>query len=147
MTTFLNHFKVDKNLLEIDFFDPNLETDTHLYIDSYYLTRCENIHSKSALTTQQNFMKCLMEALKEKDEIKARKLCSHFPEPKYTGIGATKEGVNGKGSHDIKVEYILTCLKSSQAAQTGLLEDLEELILVADGIGPDTISDITTRVC
>ena len=54
MTTFFNHFKVDKNLLEVDFFDPNLETDTRLYIDSYYLTRCENIHSKSALTTQQN---------------------------------------------------------------------------------------------
>ena len=32
MTTFLNHFKVDKNLLEVDFFDPNLETDTRLYI-------------------------------------------------------------------------------------------------------------------
>ena len=39
MTTFLNHFKVDKNLLEVDFFDPNLETDTRLYIDSYYGSR------------------------------------------------------------------------------------------------------------
>ncbi len=91
MTTFLNHFKVDKNLLEVDFFDPNLETDTRLYIDSYYLTRCENIHSKSALTTQQNFMKCLMEALKEKDEIKARKLCSIFLSPNILALVQLKK--------------------------------------------------------
>ncbi|MGA9697329.1 MAG: hypothetical protein WBQ67_00105, partial [Acinetobacter sp.] len=42
---------------------------------------------------------------------------------------------------------ILTCLKSSKAVQSGLLEDLEELILVTENIGADTISDITTNIC
>ncbi|WP_180028715.1 hypothetical protein [Acinetobacter sp. YH16032] len=147
MTTFLDHFKISPSSEKLDFFNPNLKTDTKLYIDSYYLTRTDNIHCKSALETQKSFMKCLMEALKDQDDLKARELCNHFPEPKFTGIGVTKNGVNGKGSKDIKVEHIITCLKSSKAAQTGLLSDLEELILVAHGIGPDTISDITTNIC
>lgn len=147
MSTFLEYFKVSPSSDKLDFFNPNLKTDSKLYIDSYYLTHSDNKYCKSALATQQKFMQSLMRALRDQDEIKARELCDHFPEPKFTGIGVTKNGVNGKGSKDIKVEHILSCLKSSKAAQTGLLSDLEELILVAHGIGPDTISDITTNIC
>lgn len=147
MTTFLDFFKITPSSVAVDFFNPNIQVDTPYYIDSYYLTWAEDSFSKSALKTQQAFMKVLMQALSEQDETKAKALCSHFPEPKFTGIGVSKNGVNGKGSRDAKVEHILNCLKSSKAAQSGLLEDLEELILVSHGIGPDTISDITTNIC
>lgn len=147
MTTFLDFFKKTEHKTSVDFFDPILEKDTPFFIDSYYLTWSTNPHILKALATQKAFMTELMKALKDKNDKKAIELCSHFPEPKYTGIGVSKDSVNGRGSKDIKVDKILTCLKSSKAAQTGLLEDLEELILVTEKIGADIISDITTNIC
>lgn len=147
MTTFLENFNIPIGANDIDFFDPILEKDTPFYIDSYYLTWSTNKYVQTALETQKVFMSELMQALKDKDENKATELCSHFPEPKFTGLGVSKDSVNGRGSKDIKVEKILTCLKSSKAVQSGLLEDLEELILVTENIGADTISDITTNIC
>lgn len=147
MNTFLDYFNIPKQNISTDFFDIYLDKDTPLYIDSYYLTWSNNPYCKAALNTQKVFMEELMLSLKNSDETKAKELCSHFPEPKFTGIGVSKNGVNGKGSKKIKVEIILECLKSSKSAQTGLLNDLEELILVTENIGPDTISDITTNIC
>jgi hypothetical protein len=147
MKTFLDYFNIPKDTITCDFLDIDIEKDTPLYIDSYYLTWAQNKYCKEALSTQKVFMEELMLALKNADHHKAQKLCSHFSEPKFTGLGVSQHGVNGRGAKDIKVKKILDCLKSSKAAQTGLLKDLEELILVTENIGPDTISDITTNIC
>ncbi|GGH34062.1 hypothetical protein GCM10007354_16350 [Acinetobacter courvalinii] len=147
MKTFLNHFNIPENYAGIDFLDINLEKDTPLFIDSYYLTWSKNIYCQKALSTQKIFMEELMLSLKNGNDQKASELCNHFPEPKCTGIGLSAASFNGRGSEKIKVEKILHSLKKSKAAQTGLLEDLEELILVTEGIGADTISDITTNIC
>ena len=87
MTTFLEFFKISRQNKEIDFFDPTLEKDTPYFIDSYYLTWSANPHIQKAVLTQKAFMSELMKALRDKNENKAIELCSHFPEPKYTGIG------------------------------------------------------------
>lgn len=98
MKTFLDFFKISKENPDIDFFNPNLEKDTPYFIDSYYLTWSDNPHIQKAVLTQKAFMSELMQALKDKNEKKAIQLCSHFPEPKYTGIGVSKDSVNGRGS-------------------------------------------------
>lgn len=147
MSTFLEFFNIPKDSVEVDFLDICLEKDTPLFIDSYYLTWSSNIYCQKSLSTQKIFMEELMLSLKNSDDPKAIELCSHFPEPKCTGIGVSTASFNGRGSKKIKVEKILNALKKSKAAQTGLLEDLEELILVTEGIGADTISDITTNIC
>lgn len=147
MTTFLEYFNIPLDSSDIDFLDINLEKDTPVYIDSYYLTWSNNTFCQKSLKTQKVFMQELMDALKNKDDKKAIQLCSHFPEPKCTGIGVSSSSFNGRGSKKLKVEIILTALKKSKAAQTGLLEDLEEIILVTEKIGADTISDITTNLC
>lgn len=38
MTTFLEYFNIPLDSSDIDFLDINLEKDTPVYIDSYYLT-------------------------------------------------------------------------------------------------------------
>lgn len=147
MSTFLDFFKISPLSVKVEFFNPDLEKDSPQFIDSYYLTWANDDYSKRALQTQKIFMEELMLALKNEDNDKAFQLCSHFSEPKFTGIGVSKNSVNGRGSKDIKVERIISCLKASEAAKTGNLEDLEDLILVTEGIGADTISDITTNIC
>lgn len=147
MTKFLEHFNIPESHVNGEFLNLNLEKDTKLFIDSYYLTWSKNTYCIKALETQKIFMTELMSALKNNDDMKTYQLCSHFKEPKSTGIGLSIASFNGKGSNKIKVKKIIDALKLSKAAKTGLLEDLEELILVTRDIGADTISDITTNIC
>jgi len=147
MTTFLEYFNIPLDQVQGEFLNLDLEKDTKLFIDSYYLTWSKNTHCMNALETQKVFMSELMNALKDGNDRKTYQLCSHFKEPKCTGIGLSVASYNGKGSKEIKVKKIINALKESKAAQTGLLEDLEELILVTRDIGADTISDITTNIC
>lgn len=147
MAKFLEHFNIPENQVNGEFLNLDLEKDTKLFIDSYYLTWSKNPYCIKALETQKAFMTELMNALKNNEDIKTYQLCSHFKEPKSTGIGLSISSFNGKGSNKVKVQKIINALKSSKAAKTGLLEDLEELILVTRDIGADTISDITTNIC
>lgn len=147
MPNFLEYFNISPDQVNGEFLNLDLEKDTKLFIDSYYLTWSKNIHCMNALETQKVFMSELMNSLKNgKDKI-TNELCSHFKEPKCTGIGLSIASYHGKGSKKIKVKKIIDALKKSKAAKTGLLEDLEELILVTRDIGADTISDITTNIC
>lgn len=147
MNTFLDYFNIPLEEAQGEFLNLNLEQDTKYFIDSYYLTWSKNIYCMKALETQKSFMNELMTSLKNNEYAKTYELCSHFKEPKCTGIGLSISSYDGKGSEKIKVEKIITALKKSKAAQSGLLEDLEELILVTRDIGADTISDITTNIC
>jgi len=147
MTTFLEHFNIPLDQVKGEFLNLNLNKDTKLFIDSYYLTWSKNSYCIKEIETQKVFMAELMKSLKEDNIQLTTKLCSHFKEPKSTGIGLSIASYDGKGSKEIKVQKIISALKKSKAAQTGLLEDLEELILVTKDIGADTISDITANIC
>jgi hypothetical protein len=147
MATFLEYFNIPLDQVQGEFLNLDLERDKKLFIDSYYLTWSKSVYCINALETQKAFMSELMNALKDGNDKKTYELCSHFKEPKCTGIGLSIASYNGKGSKEIKVKKIIDALKESKAAQTGLLEDLEELILVTRDIGADTISDITTNIC
>ncbi|TCB49743.1 hypothetical protein [Acinetobacter terrestris] len=147
MTTFLEYFDIPLDQVQGEFLNLDLDRDTKLFIDSYYLTWSKNIYCINALETQKVFMSELMLSLKEGKDRRTNELCAHFKEPKCTGIGLSAASYDGRGSKEIKVQKIINALKKSKAAQTGLLEDLEELILVTRDIGADTISDITTNIC
>lgn len=147
MSTFLSYFNIPLDQVSVDFLNLDLEKDTEKFIDSYYLSQSSNNFCIEALETQKIFMSELMTSLKESQINKTYHLCSNFKEPKCTGIGLSIGSYDGRGSAKIKVEKIIEALKTSKAAQTGLLTDLEELILVLKNIGADTISDITTNIC
>ena len=48
------------------------------------------------------------------------------------------------GSH--LAEELWRALSRSQAVKTGLVKDLEDTVLLVEGIGPDNISDITINI-
>ncbi|MEN8383491.1 hypothetical protein [Acinetobacter radioresistens] len=145
MTTFLDYFKVDPKQ-SIDFLDLKLEKDTKIFLDPYSVAMTNNIHCMNAHKCIKSFMETLLTALKNGDQRLAMDLCSHFQEPKGTGIGWTKKSYKGRGAGEIKASKLVEALMSSEAVMSGAIEDLEELILVVDGLGLDTISDITINL-
>lgn len=145
MTTFIDYFEVDPNQ-SIDFLNLKLERDTKIFLDPYSIAMTNNIHCINAHKCIKAFMEVLLSALKNDDQKLATELCSYFHEPKGTGIGWTKKSYKGRGAGEIKASKLLEALTSSEAVMSGAIEDLEELILVVDGLGLDTISDITINL-
>ncbi|MEW7195544.1 MULTISPECIES: hypothetical protein [Acinetobacter] len=145
MTTFLDHFKIDRTQ-PIDFLNLNLENDTKIFLDPYSVAMTNNVHCMNAHKCIKAFMETLLAALKDGNENLAMNLCSHFQEPKGTGIGWTKKSYKGRGAGEIKASKLVEALMASEAVMSGAIEDLEELILVVEGLGLDTISDITINL-
>ncbi len=144
MSTFLEYFKISN--VEIDFLNLDLEKDTKIFLDPYSVAMLNNKHCKNVHKCIKTFMQELLYALQSKDFELAQKLCDHFHEPKGTGIGWTKKSYKGRGAGKLKASKLVEVLSSSQAVISGAIEDLEELILVVEGIGLDTISDITINL-
>ncbi|WP_151958164.1 hypothetical protein, partial [Acinetobacter guillouiae] len=143
-------YKLDYKNPECDFLNINLDQDTRLFVDAYAMYRSSNQHMQLGHETLRIFMSETLSGLKNylKDPTAINSLWQPrcFAEPKGTGIGLAKNGHKGRGSNEIKCQQIITALRHSKAVETGDLEDLEELLLVIEGIGSDTISDITINI-
>lgn len=150
MNYLYSSFKLDYTNPELDFLDINLDEDTPLFVDAYAMSRSSNAHMKLGHETLRIFMSETLVGLKNyvQDPTAINSLWEPkcFSEPRGTGIGLAKNGHKGRGSHDVKCQQITTALRNSKAVETGDLEDLEELLLVIEGIGSDTISDITLNI-
>jgi hypothetical protein len=150
MNFLYSSYKLDYKNPECDFLNINLDEDTRLFVDAYAMSRSSNQHMQLGHKTLRTFMSETLSGLKNyiKDStaIDSLWIPRCFSEPKGTGIGLAKNGHKGRGSNEVKCQQIITALRHSQAVETGDLEDLEELLLVIEGIGSDTISDITINI-
>lgn len=150
MSFLYSSFSLDHKNPECDFLNINLDADTPLFVDAYAMSRSTNKYMKGGHETLRIFMSETLDGLKyyiqDQKAINNLWIPKCFAEPKGTGIGLAKNGHKGRGSHDVKCQQIITALRHSKAVETGELDDLEELILVIEGIGSDTISDMTINI-
>jgi hypothetical protein len=150
MNFLYSSYNLDYKNPEFDFLNINLDEDTRLFVDAYAMFRSSNQHMKLGHETLRIFMAetilGLKNYLQDPKVINSLWVPKCFAEPKGTGIGLAKNGHKGRGSNEVKCGQIITALRHSKAVETGELEDLEELLLVIEGIGSDTISDITINI-
>jgi hypothetical protein len=67
-------------------------------------------------------------------------------EPNETHFGLSLNKSNGRGLGEISAKDVWTALSKSEAVKSGLLEDLEDTILMVEGIAEDIISDMVTNI-
>ncbi|MEM9008593.1 MAG: hypothetical protein AAGE59_34425 [Cyanobacteria bacterium P01_F01_bin.86] len=87
-----------------------------------------------------------MDAIRSDDEITAKRLLRTLKEPNETHLGLSRGQSRGRALGNESAADVYTALSNSEAANSGMLEDLEDTILLVDGISSDIISDITTNI-
>lgn len=146
MARFSSIFGLSNTQAELDFVDIDTSTDTRLYIDPYAIQIREDEWSSSCGDHIRSFFAELLEALRGENLARAEHLVSHLHEPNETFLGQSKGRPRGRGVGTLKAQQLVTALRNSRAFETGVISDISEAELFIHGVGPDTISDLTTNV-
>ncbi len=139
-------FGLSNSQAQLDFVDILTETDNPLYLDPYAIQIRDDQWSGQCGDLIRSFFNEVLDALRGNNIARARHLLGNLHEPNETCLGQSKGMPSGRGVGIRKANDFADALISSRAFQTGILSDMSEAELFIHGIGPDTISDLTTNI-
>jgi len=147
MTTRVStHFGLAAAQPFLDFVDVDLVGDVPLFVDPTALLYRHDRWARHCVGLIQDFFQHVLRLIDAGDHRRAVSLLSALGEPNETHLGFSKGKARGHGIGAISAEWLWNSLKSSEAVRTGLLEHLEDTILMVEGIGADLVSDIATNL-
>lgn len=139
-------FGLNKTQHELDFVDIDIDYDTPLFLDPYFISKNTFPIANEAQLSLRSFFHCLLSALKE-DKVKiAEALFSHLGETNEICLGLSKSRPQGKGMGPSDANRIFKSLKESYAIQTGIMEDIEDFRIFVDNVDKDKMSDMTANI-
>jgi hypothetical protein len=150
---FSKHFDIDpQHVADCGTFDPVLNGDTKLFIDPMLLEHTSNeqfaIKSRKAFNDYFEIVIKLIAGSKERGDAawKAAERKLQFPEVPFTCLGYGASTIRGSGGGSAQTSKLVQT--ASQIIDLGVADpDLfVAMALIEDGIGPDRISDMTTKV-
>jgi hypothetical protein len=146
MTRVSEHFGLGLAQPQLDFVDVDVATDTEVYVDPHALRQLRTEWGRECVALLQAYFSAVLAAIRSGDTARADELLGQLREPNQTRLGLSQGRPAGHAlGPDLAVD-VREQLARSEALRTGLIEDLEDTILMIPLIGRDLISDITTNV-
>ena len=131
---------------EVDFVVPRAGVDLPVGIDPFLLFKSRDPDLAALHALILNAFNAGLDAVR-RDKLEEARYLLDFPEVAEIGLGnATKKGKKGSGVGTFLTELIVETLRDSPALMERGIHHIEEMQLVAVGIGPDRISDITANL-
>lgn len=146
MTRVSEHFDLGLSQPQLDFVDVAIDTDTRVFLDPRALLLLDTDWSRECVGLIQDFFGCVLAAITSGDKTRAIRLLGQLHEPNETRLGLSRGKPAGHALGPELAGRVREALTRSEAVKTGLLTDLEDTILMIEGIRNDLISDITTNV-
>ncbi|HVV15377.1 MAG TPA: hypothetical protein VHD55_03200 [Candidatus Paceibacterota bacterium] len=139
-------FSLGKTQPELDFVDVDVEGDTPVFISPRAITQFQSEWGDECVHLIQDFFKEVIRLIKNGEDDKAHALLSVLREPNETHLGLSKDKSRGRAVGNESAHDIWNALKESRATKSGLLEDLEDTVLMIEGVSVDIVSDIATNI-
>lgn len=130
----------------LDFVDVDVTGDDPLFVDPRALRTLHTPWANECVTLVQDFFGVILELIRTERHDEALHLLRHLREPNETHLGMSQGEAHGRALGPLSAETLWRALVESDAMQSGLLEDLEDTVLMLDGISFDIVSDITTNI-
>ncbi|RUU32781.1 hypothetical protein EOD08_19000 [Mesorhizobium sp. M6A.T.Ca.TU.002.02.2.1] len=146
MPRFSTQFGLSNQQASLDFVDIELSLDTRLYLDPYAIEIRDDQWSTSCGDHIRSFFSEVLAALRADNSGRAMHLLGNLHEPNETRLGQSRGRPQGRGVGDHKAREFARALVRSRAFTSGVLSDIAEAELFIEGVGPDTISDLTTNI-
>lgn len=131
---------------ELDFVDVDIVGDVKVFVDPRALRLLDSEWGAECRSLLQNFFHTVLNTIRNRDNERAQRLLAVLREPNETHLGLSRERAQGRGLGRELAYAVWEALSQSQAVATGLVEHLEDTVLLVEGIASDIVSDMTTNV-
>lgn len=139
-------FNLNKTQRELDFIDIDIEKDTPLFVDPYFISTRPDPWSVDAHRTMESFFQFVLKLYDAKQIESAKRLFENLKEPNETCLGISSNKPKGKGVGINEAAMIFGDLLESRALDEELVRHVEDLGVFVDNVGKDKISDLVTNV-
>jgi hypothetical protein len=146
MTRVSEHYGLGVSQPQLDFVDVDVDTDTEVYVDPHALRQLRTEWGRECVALLQSYFRAVLAAIRSGDTARADDLLGQLREPNQTRLGLSEGRPAGHALGPDLAADVRDQLAHSEALRSGLIEDLEDTILMIPLIGRDLISDITTNV-
>lgn len=141
------YFNLGSSQSGVDFVDVDVDGDVPVYLDPAAIRAQSGDWADAAVESLQTFFKALIDAIRAGDDDRIGALIRPLVEPNETHLGESAGKSQGRSlGSDATADELIESLRSSKAAKSGFLRDLDDTALLVDGIDKDIVSDITTCV-
>lgn len=140
------YYSLDRSQATLDFVDVDIAADTPVFISPQTLTRITSDWAEESVFLIQDFFQTVLTLIRDGKHEKAESLLRELREPNETHLGLSKGESRGHALGDGSAHDVWVALSRSEAAKSGLLKDLEDTILMIEGISVDIVSDMTTNI-
>ena len=130
----------------LPFLDVYIRNDVRLFVNARAINNLNSEWGDHCQDLLQDFFAELLAAIKGGKDGRALDLLSHLKEPNETHLGLSRGESDGRGLGPEKAKQIWRSFCLSKAVKTGSLTDLEDTVLLIDGISGDILSDIITNI-
>lgn len=140
------YFNLGRSQPTLDFVDVDAEGDTRVFISPRALHLLPSAWGDECVSLVQNFFQKVLTLIRSGKNQEAEALLGKLREPNETHLGLSEGRSRGRALGSESAHDVWEALSDSEAARTGLLQDLEDTVLMVDGISTDKVSDITTNI-
>jgi len=146
LTTVSEHYGLGRAQPTLDFVDVPVDGDLRVFVDPRALRLLASEWGSECISSVQNFFRAVLKAIQEGRHADAQALLRALREPNETRLGLSRGRPRGRALGPESANSVWDALRQSEAVRSGLLEDLEDTILMVEGISSDIVSDITTNL-
>ena len=138
------YFQLNRSQPSLDFVDVDILGDLRLFVDPRALRLLPTDWSAECVSLVQNFFRHVLLEIRGGRHGRARSLLAALREPNEVHLGLSLgDRSRGRALGRESAHEVWEALKDSEAVHTGLLEDLEDSILMVPQISSDKVSDVT----
>lgn len=137
-------YRLERTQGTLDFVDVETSGDVALFLDPRALRLLRTEWGEHCVSLLQDFFGQVLRLLSARRS--PLPLLGELHEPNEIRLGFSAGLPRGRGMGPERAAQMADALSRSEAARSGLLSDLEDTILMIEGIGPDLISDVAANV-
>jgi hypothetical protein len=140
------YYRLDRTQPSLDFVDVRIDGDVRVFVDPRALRLLPSQWAAECVSLVQDFFGVILSSIRSDQHDRARRLLSTLREPNETRLGFSRAKPRGRALGPQSSLDVSQALTRSEAVQSGLLEDLEDTVLMVEGISSDIVSDIATNL-
>jgi hypothetical protein len=139
-------FILSKSQYELDFVDIDPNFDTPLFLDPYYISKCDFPFTIESHSTLRSYFEFLLALLRGNRIKQAEELFSHLGETNDVCLGMSRGKPRGHGMGPEDTANIFKKLLQSRAILSGVMEDIEDFRIFVPNVDKDKVSDMTANI-